>query len=139
MQLHTIHSKNIRRNKKRVGRGGRRGTYSGRGQKGQSAHGGRKRPDPVRSMVMKMPKLRGLKHPAIREASRAVSLSTLERLAGKGEVTKELLIRERVVRDGKTPIKILASGEISKPVVVRGIACSKAAREKIEKAGGSVG
>ena len=30
------------KNKKRVGRGGKRGTYSGRGQKGQKARKGRK-------------------------------------------------------------------------------------------------
>lgn len=44
MQLHELKPKHKAKKKKRVGRGGKRGTFSGRGVKGQKARAGRNRP-----------------------------------------------------------------------------------------------
>ncbi|RKY30246.1 MAG: 50S ribosomal protein L15, partial [Candidatus Omnitrophota bacterium] len=49
MQIHNIKSQS--RNKKRVGRGGKRGTYSGRGIKGQRARAGAKIPSSQRRQI----------------------------------------------------------------------------------------
>src|SRR3989344_2519932 len=37
MQLHSVRSKTKRKDRKRIGRGGKRGTFAGRGSKGQKA------------------------------------------------------------------------------------------------------
>ncbi|MBI3335133.1 MAG: hypothetical protein HY001_01370 [Candidatus Portnoybacteria bacterium] len=59
MQLHQISPLHKPKRAKRIGRGGKRGTYSGRGVKGQKARaGGRIRPQ-LRDFMMKVPKLRG--------------------------------------------------------------------------------
>lgn len=49
----------IKKNKKRIGRGGKRGTYSGRGQKGQKSRAGRRIRPAERDLLLKLPKLRG--------------------------------------------------------------------------------
>ena len=59
MQLHTLQPLNSLKGKKRVGRGGKRGTYSGRGQKGQRSRAGRKIRPAMRDLIQRLPKLRG--------------------------------------------------------------------------------
>lgn len=44
MQIHQLNPKQKKKNKKRIGRGGKRGTYCGRGVKGQKSRAGRKLP-----------------------------------------------------------------------------------------------
>jgi large subunit ribosomal protein L15 len=64
MQLHELKPRHKLKKKKRVGRGGKRGTYSGRGQKGQLARAGRKLKPIVREIIKRYPKLRGYKFKA---------------------------------------------------------------------------
>lgn len=59
MQLHTLKPLHSGRSKKRIGRGGKRGTYSGRGQKGQKSRAGRKIRPAMRDLIQRIPKLRG--------------------------------------------------------------------------------
>ena len=59
MQLHTLKRKTKNKTKKIVGRGGKRGTYSGRGLKGQKARAGRKIRPEFRDLLKKIPKQRG--------------------------------------------------------------------------------
>ncbi len=47
------------RRSQRVGRGGKRGTYSGRGQKGQRARAGRNIKSQARESLLKIPQQRG--------------------------------------------------------------------------------
>ena len=58
MQLHELKPVYKTLRKKRVGRGGKRGTYSGRGQKGQGARAGRKIRPAERDFIQRLPKLR---------------------------------------------------------------------------------
>jgi len=62
MQLHEVQPIHKNKSKKRVGRGGKRGTYSGRGMKGQKARAGHKIRPAIRDLVQRTPKLRGAKN-----------------------------------------------------------------------------
>lgn len=57
MQLHQIEVK--KKEKKRIGRGGKRGTYCGRGIKGQKSRAGAKIRPAIRDLIKKIPKIRG--------------------------------------------------------------------------------
>jgi large subunit ribosomal protein L15 len=61
MQLHEIKPTHKLKKRKRVSRGGKRGTYSGRGQKGQLSRAGRKLKPLIREIIKRYPKLRGYK------------------------------------------------------------------------------
>jgi large subunit ribosomal protein L15 len=139
MQLHTL--KGTRnKSKKRIGRGGKRGTTSGRGQKGQKSRAGRRIRPAARDLIMRMPKKRGSgKNKNRRKSlpSLALSLDKLQNMQEQ-QITRELLLKLRLLRDAKQPVKILASGTITTAKEISGIQVSKAAREKIEKAGGKI-
>ena len=59
MQIHNLKPKTKIQKSQRIGRGGKRGTYSGKGGKGQTAHGGRKIPSELKEQILRLPKLRG--------------------------------------------------------------------------------
>ena len=61
MQLHDLKPTNKLKSKKRVGRGGKKGTYSGKGVKGQKSRAGRKLEPPIRGLIKRYHKLRGYK------------------------------------------------------------------------------
>lgn len=143
MQSHQLTTP-ARPNRKRVGRGGKRGTYAGRGNKGQKARSGGK-VNPLfeggrSSLVERMKKLRGFKsiHPKPTE----ITLSDLERAFKAGEsVTLAVLIERGLVRskDSRHGAKILRNGELNKKLAIAAdVATTAGSREAIEKAGGSV-
>jgi large subunit ribosomal protein L15 len=70
-------------------------------------------------------------------APHVVRLDALAGLAAGAEITPETLAAAGIVRRGRT-VKILANGDVSSPVVIRGVSVSAAAREKIVAAGGRV-
>lgn len=59
MRLHDIQPKHQNTRKRRVGRGGKRGRYSGKGIKGQKSRAGARLRPALRDLVKKIPKLRG--------------------------------------------------------------------------------
>ncbi len=138
MQIHEIQPKNRSKNKKRIGRGGKRGTYSGKGIKGQSSRAGRKMPPAVRDLVKRYPKLRGYDfHPFRKVVS--INLKDIENNFKDGEeVSYALLVERKVIKQKSPSVKILGDGEISKAVNISGCMISKSAKEKIEKAGGKI-
>jgi large subunit ribosomal protein L15 len=142
MQLHTIKRKNRNKTKKIVGRGGKRGTYSGRGLKGQKARAGRKMRPELRDIIKKLPKKRGYKFSTFRESPTAVNVEKLERFFKNGEeVTIESLVRRGIVKksSGKMPqVKILGAGKLTHSITIKGLSVSKVAEEKITKAKGKV-
>jgi large subunit ribosomal protein L15 len=135
MQIHQIH--HSKKQKKRIGRGGKRGTYSGRGQKGQRSRAGRSLPRSVLSVVLKMPKLRGVKNKPRRQKPVIINLHDLNAL-GIDRVAKQDLVERKIIKTINTPVKILADGEVTKAFFIEGIPVSKKAAEKIKKAGGSI-
>ncbi|MEK9186632.1 MAG: uL15 family ribosomal protein, partial [Patescibacteria group bacterium] len=62
MQLHQLKPRHRQYPKTRVGRGGKRGTTSGRGQKGQKSRSGHRIRPAERDYIQRLPKLRGLKN-----------------------------------------------------------------------------
>ncbi|MBI2582882.1 uL15 family ribosomal protein [Candidatus Azambacteria bacterium] len=145
MQFHQLQPNHPRKRRKRVGRGGKRGTYSGRGIKGQKARAGAKIRPAIRDLIKKIPKLRGRgKHPftSLKKKPIPVNLRELERAFGaREEVTVATLLKKGFYTKmlGRvSKVKILGEGELSKPLIIRGIPVSKSAKEKIEKAGGRV-
>jgi len=69
--------------------------------------------------------------------SQTVDLDDLSRVGG-GEVTREALAQAGLINPRKGPAKILANGELSQAVVVRGVKVSAGARERIVAAGGRI-
>jgi large subunit ribosomal protein L15 len=139
-----------RRARKRVGRGEGSGTggTAGRGTKGWGARSGAKRrarfeggQNPIH---MRMRKLRGphmkksMPFEPFRTHTQPVNLRDLEaRFEAGAAVTLEELSSKGLAGRKGFPVKVLAKGELTKPLTVHAHAFSKAARERIEAAGGS--
>ena len=142
MQLHELKPKHKLKKRKRVGRGGKKGTYSGRGNKGQSARAGRKMVPIIRELIKRYPKLRGYRNFVLEDYSAIVNIDTLEKLSKTGEVISPAnLIKKGIIRmiSGKVPkVKILGRGKLSKQLIIENCKVSKTAKEAIEKAGGTV-
>ena len=62
MQLHELQPDTPNKNRKRIGRGGKRGTTSGRGQKGQTSRAGHRIRPAERDLIQRLPKLKGVKN-----------------------------------------------------------------------------
>lgn len=141
MLLHEIKPIHKRKDKKRVGRGGKRGTYAGKGIKGQKARAGRKLKPIIRELIKRYPKLKGYKFKSKKEL-RIINVGDLEKKFNAGEkVTPKILLKKKIIRKikGKIPqVKILGKGEIKKKLVFEDCLFSKQAKEKIEKAGGII-
>ncbi|MEX2431309.1 MAG: 50S ribosomal protein L15 [Dehalococcoidia bacterium] len=142
MQAHEIRPTHAAKTRKRVGRGnGSRGTYSGRGIKGQKARsGGGVRPgfEGGQNPQMKgLPALRGFTN-QFRVEYQVVNLDRLSTLpADVSEVTPALLEKHRLVRHAHKPVKVLGTGELSRALHISAVKFSASARAKIEASGGT--
>jgi large subunit ribosomal protein L15 len=67
-----------------------------------------------------------------------VRLGDLHHVGDGKEITTETLAEAGLIRAGKGPAKVLANGEISGAVTVRGVKVSEGAKAKIVAAGGIV-
>ena len=140
-----------RKSRKRVGRGmgSGKGRYAGRGIKGQKARSGSHK---MRAgfeggqmpIYMRLGKQRGpyskdaMPIGPHRTVMASVNVRDLERFDAGAEVTPQALAEAGLIRNARTEVKILGQGDLSKKLTVTAHAFSATAREKIEKAGGSV-
>ena len=144
MQLQQLKPIHKPKKAKRIGRGGKRGTYSGRGIKGQKSRAGKKLKPLIDEIIKKYPKLRGYRQKLKikNKKLKIMNLDILEKKFNAGEkVTPEILLEKKIIRriKGKMPkVKILGKGEIKKALMIESCQLSKAAKEKIEKAGGKI-
>ena len=142
MQLHEIKSKYPRQKRKRVGRVGKRGTYCGRGRKGQKARESRNLVPAIRGLIKMYPKLRGYRFKSRIGETAVVNIEALEKKFKAGEVVNpETLLKQKLIRriKGATPrVKILAKGKVTKALIIENSQLSAKARELIEKAGGTI-
>jgi large subunit ribosomal protein L15 len=93
---------------------------------------------------MRMRKLRGphmkksMPFEPFRTHSQPVNIGDLDsRFESGAEVTIELLKTKGLTRRKDVPVKVLAKGELSKPLTVHAHAFSAGARARIEAAGGT--
>ncbi len=152
LNLSNLKGAQPRRAKKRVGRGlgSGKGRFSGRGVKGAKARAGSHKmragyeggQNPI---YMRLGKQRGpnkrksMPMGPHRTESVGVNLRDLERVFDDGaEVTPDALVEKRVLKNTRTDVKILGTGDLTKKLNVTAHAFSKTAREKIEAAGGKV-
>jgi large subunit ribosomal protein L15 len=139
VKLHHLKpAEGAKKDRKRVGRGraGVRGKTAGRGTKGWGA---RHNPKPgfeggQMPFQRRVPKLKGFTNPNRVEYA-VVNVETLARYFDR-EVDPATLYAHGLAHKGR-PVKILARGELDKKLVVRAHAFSRAAKAKIEQAGGS--
>ncbi|MDR1754350.1 MAG: 50S ribosomal protein L15 [Eubacterium sp.] len=126
---------------KRIGRGhgSGQGKTAGKGHKGQWARsGGGVKPGfegGQTKIAMRIPK-RGFNNIFATQYA-IVNLSDLDERFESGAIVDEAAIVESgLIRKTLDGIKILAKGEISKPITVKATKFSEAAKQKIESAGG---
>lgn len=148
MNLGELKSNTKRKSAKRVGRGGKRGTYSGKGVKGQKSRAGAGFKQGFRGgdnrLWQLFPKLRGatkkpgsnrphMKHRYFQlrhDKVKVLNLDFFNKFEDGQEITPEFLSREE--------IKVLGEGELKKKLEFRGFTFSKSAREKILKSGSTI-
>ena len=136
-QLQPLHKP--KRPKAAVGRGGKRGTYSGHGVKGQKSRSGRRMRPAARDFIQRLPKLRGIKNKSLNLTE--IQVVNLDNLANrfKGSlVTPESLAELNFIRHADQPVKILGRGSLKQALTFKGVIISKNAQEKIKIAGGRI-
>ena len=139
MKLHHLRpAEGAKKERTRVGRGraGARGKTAGRGTKGTGARG-KLRPGfegGQMPLIRRVPKLKGFKNPNRIEYA-PVNVEILAKYFDD-EVTPEALYRHGLAHKG-AKVKVLARGDLDKKLTVRAHAFSRAAKEKIEAAGGT--
>ena len=123
--------------RKRVGRGGKRGTYSGKGMKGQKARSGVSGLKALgfKQTLQRVPKLRGFK--SLKAKMAIVNLSDLDNKFKSGDkVTPQDLIKLGLITTSKNGVKVLGFGTLSKKLNITADSFSASAKAAIEKAGG---
>jgi large subunit ribosomal protein L15 len=146
MKLHDLKpQEGSKKERKRVGRGisAGQGKTAGRGTKGQGAragggtrlyHQGGNLP-----FFRRLPFVRGKGFTPLNQVEyNEINLDQLADFASGAEVTPESLAETRLLRDTRNPVVILGRGEVKTALKVRVHRVSKAAKAKIEAAGGSV-
>jgi large subunit ribosomal protein L15 len=151
LNLTSLKPAQSRNDRKRIGRGigSGKGRYSGRGIKGQKSRAGSHK---MRAgfeggqmpIYMRLGKLRGATSKdampigPFRTFTAPVNVGSLDRFADGAEVTPESLVEVGLLKNTKTDVKLLGTGELKKKLTIRVHAISATAREKVEKAGGTV-
>src|SRR3989441_4971716 len=151
LNLSTLKPAQSRKSRKRIGRGlgSGKGRYSGRGIKGQKSRSGAHK---MRAgfeggqmpIYMRLGKQRGstskdaMPIGPFRTSTVPINVASLERFDDGAEVTPESLVEEGLLKNTKIDVKLLGNGDLTRKLTVRVHAISATAREKVEKAGGTV-
>jgi large subunit ribosomal protein L15 len=144
LSLNNLHpAKGSTHRKKRLGRGPGTGLgkTSGRGEKGQKSRSGYSMKIGFEGGQMplhrRLPK-RGFTN-IFKKKWIEVSLAALEKqFAENDDVTPEVMHHRGIIKKAKHDIVVLGNGEVSKSLKISAHRFTKSAREKIEKAGGTV-
>ncbi|MCP4177077.1 MAG: 50S ribosomal protein L15 [bacterium] len=142
MKLHTLkNTAGAKHRRKRVGRGdgSNWGRTAGRGEKGQSSRSGSSRRLHFEGgqipLFRRLPK-RGFKSRNHKDYT-VINLAELEKAFNANDsIDAQVLIEKKLVPKIKFGLKILGSGNITKPLTIKADMFSAAAKEKIEAAGG---
>ena len=130
MQAHQLKAKKTA-SRKRIGRGGKKGTYSCRGMNGQRSRSGFSRRATFEggssTLVAKTKKLRGFRsrNPKLQ----VVSVETLNKKFRSGEeVNPRTLKEKKIISKLSVPVKVLSDGVIEKKLTFKDILFSKVAQ-----------
>src|SRR3982751_4424404 len=144
MRLHNLQPRPGSRHRvKRLGCGesSGHGKTSGKGHKGQKARsGGSLRlgfEGGQMPLIRRLPK-RGFNNAAFHKNYSIVNLSDLSSFKEGTLVNEQLLRESKVIRGHGAGLKILGDGELKHALTIEADKVSASAREKIEKAGGTV-
>ena len=151
LNLTSLKPAQSRQDRKRIGRGigSGKGRYSGRGIKGQKSRAGSHK---MRAgfeggqmpIYMRMGKQPGstskdaMPIGPFRTSTAPVNVGALDRFDDGAEVTPESLVEVGLLKNTKTDVKLLGNGDLEKKLTIRVHAISATARQKVEKAGGTV-
>ena len=143
MKLHELspaEGSKVKAYRKGRGAGSGNGKTAGRGHKGQNARsGGGVRPGfegGQMPLYRRLPK-RGFTNIFAKKYTE-INVSELNKLEAGTEVTAEVLRNEGIISKVRDGVVILGRGEVEKAFTVKVARVSKTAKEKIEKAGGTV-
>ncbi len=144
MKLHELKPRRgSKRGRKRVGRGiaAGQGKTAGRGTKGQGARAGTGgnlyRQGGNLPFFRRLPFKRGFTN-VNRRQWHEVNLDRLGGFAAEAEVTPEAMAQAGLIRDTDHPVVVLGRGELKQPLTIHAHRVSAAARQAIEKAGGTI-
>jgi len=143
MMIHEVTEKVGRhKRRKRVGRGigSGHGKTCGRGHNGYSSRSGNSKPHSGggTTLIKMLPK-RGFTNAMFKKHFALVNIAAIDaRFDDGAEVNAEMLVKHGLIRDTSLPVKVLGTGETKKKFTITAAKFSKAAEEKITKAGGSV-
>jgi len=156
MNLNQLKSKTKRKKAKRVGRGGKRGTFSGGGTKGQKSRAGASVRPGFRGgdnrIWQLFPKKRGAskkpgskashkKHRFFRlrhEKPVVFNLGFFNQFTEEELINLELLNKKGFLSNSEIKVKVLGDGELKRKIDFQGLEFSKSARRKLAKVGGAI-
>ncbi len=123
------------------GNGSGHGTFSGRGCKGQKARSGYSRRPSFEGgrtpLYMQIPKKRGFK--SLSAKPEIVNVLALEKKFNDNDnIDKKKMAEAGLIKSVDVDVKVLGDGDIKKKLNISAEYFSESAKEKIEKAGGSV-
>lgn len=130
------------KDRKRVGRGAGSGSgkTASKGHKGQKARsGGGVKPGfegGQMPLQRRLPK-RGFR-PMVRNEYILINLGQLDLFDAGSCIDREAMSTKGLLKKSNLPVKVLANGELSKPLTIKADKFSKAAVDKIQAAGGKV-
>lgn len=136
LTLHNLTSTK-HKTKKRIGRGGKRGTYSGRGLKGQRSRSGGKaglKRLGLKPLMTQTHKLRGKK--SIHAKPEIVNISTINKYYNDGETVSPKTLRAKsLIKTTFYGVKVLGNGKLVKKVKLENcdVSASAAKQLKVEK------
>lgn len=132
-----------RKDRKRVGRGdgSKKGSFSGRGCKGQKSRSGHRMKPGFEGgqlpIIKRLPSKRGFTN-IFKTEYQLVNVGDLAGFAAGTIVTMEELVKAGVIRHTPKPLKVLGTGDITQALTVKASKFSASAKSKIEAAGGKV-
>ena len=135
-------SEGSRKNRKRIGRGhgSGLGKTSGRGHKGAGQRSGNKKrawfEGGQMPLARRLPR-RGFTN-IFKEKFQIVNISDLNKIKKILDIDPVVLKENGLIRSSLKPVKVLGVGDIDKKINVTATSFSNSAKNKIEKAGGTV-
>ncbi|KKP37689.1 50S ribosomal protein L15 [Candidatus Peregrinibacteria bacterium RIFOXYC2_FULL_33_13] len=142
MQIHELKpSKAHNKKAKRIGRGNgsKRGNFSCKGMKGQTARtGGKRRPGfegGQTPLLRRLPKLKGFNNINSSKVI-AINVKDLNVFDDGAEINKKSLFEKGLIKKDNLNVKILGKGTLTKKLKIQINQISEGAKSKIKKSGG---